>query len=226
MLKSLTLKYGYKYIFKQLSRKSNVSFEFNKLNVIIGPNACGKTSLLKLIYHACENGNHTKKLDVRTSIGEDKSAAFFDKIAKAYYYNPSELLEEQSKATYYGGVDDFVDLMLYKNILSGAEKHAKYYLHFLNKHPELKDEESIVLFDEPENSNSNDTLSYFLAGLNKTLIPAPNIQLFVSTHSLYLAVELIKRGGKLIELKEGYLNQLADSYKNVIKEYELLKVKL
>lgn len=36
----------------------------------------------------------------------------------------------------------------------------------------------------------------------------------------------MKRGAKLIELKEGYLNQLADSYKNIIKEYKLLKVKL
>lgn len=27
----------------------------------------------------------------------------------------------------------------------------------------------------------------------------------------------MKGGAKLIELKEGYLNQLADSYKNVIK---------
>lgn len=36
----------------------------------------------------------------------------------------------------------------------------------------------------------------------------------------------MKRGAKLIELKEGYLNQLADSYKNIIKEYESLKVKL
>ena len=36
----------------------------------------------------------------------------------------------------------------------------------------------------------------------------------------------MKRGAKLIELKEDCLNQLMDSYKNVIKEYELLKVKL
>jgi hypothetical protein len=36
----------------------------------------------------------------------------------------------------------------------------------------------------------------------------------------------MKRGAKLIELKEGYLNRLTDFYKNVIKEYELLKEKL
>lgn len=121
-----------------------------------------------------------------------------------------------------GGIEQFEDLLLCKDVLSGAEKHAKYYLHFLNTHPALKDEESIVLFDEPENSNSNETLSYFLAGLNKTLIPAPNIQIFVATHSLYLTVELMKRGAKLIELKEGYLNQLADSYKSIIQEYDKL----
>lgn len=101
MIKSLTLKYGYKYIFKQLSRKSNVSFEFNKLNVIIGPNACGKTSLLKLIYHACENGNHTKKLEVGTSIREDRSKACFDVLTKAYSYDPTSFFHEKSQNIFF-----------------------------------------------------------------------------------------------------------------------------
>lgn len=219
MIKSLILKSGYKHIFKKLPRKTNVSFEFNKLNVIIGPNACGKTSLLRLLKNGCDNSNHNEKLITGTSLREDRSTICVDKLTKAYCYNPNEFSQDQALSVC-ETFDDFAGFWNYHHMLSGAEKRAKYYSYFLSRHGQLKEEESAVLFDEPENSNSMDTLGAFLVGMERVFLSLPNIQVFVATHSLYLIMHLLEKRAKLIELEPNYLKSQVNMYKDIVNMYE------
>lgn len=118
------------------------------------------------------------------------------------------------------GADDFAGFWNYHHMLSGAEKRAKYYSYFLSRHGQLKEEESVVLFDEPENSNSMDTLGAFLVGMERVFLSLPNIQLFVATHSLYLIMHLLEKRAKLIELEPNYLKSQVNMYKDIINMYE------
>ena len=52
-IKNLTCGYGKIMVIKNMS----VNFEVGKINLIIGPNGCGKTTLLKSIYNLCDRSS-------------------------------------------------------------------------------------------------------------------------------------------------------------------------
>ncbi|HHX12573.1 MAG TPA: ABC-F family ATP-binding cassette domain-containing protein, partial [Clostridiales bacterium] len=180
---------------------------------IIGPNGCGKTTLLKIIYENLEPDSGTMEIGSTIKLGyfSQENEYMDDKLRVIDYVRETAEFIQTSEGSMSASMMCerflFTGSMQYSLIgkLSGGEKRRLYLLKILMEAP------NVLILDEP----TNDLDIYTLAILEEYLGTFPGIVISVS-HDRYFLDKMATRifafeGGGAIKQYEGNFSDYKDT---------------
>ena len=185
------------------------TFELGAITCIVGPNASGKTSVLRLVERALLNKKEEVQMPMFSGSKYKAKVELESKIP--VWYDPSKYgahvnLQEQDI-----DVKHWLNLSMFR--MSEAECRGLYFTDFFESNKEqLLKGECLILIDEPENSLDKQTLdAYFAAVKSCTKL---GTRVLITTHSLFV----LKHADMIIELATDYKRKLIDDWLSVAEE--------
>ncbi len=211
-VENVDLKFDDKKILKDVS----VTFEEHKFNAIIGPNGCGKSSLIKL-FAKINEPSKGKVLFYGDELAKVKRSDFAKQVAFFFQFNDSssEITVEQMvsygrsahKKLYqslsdkdFAIIDDCIekcDLVDFRtrnmNSLSGGERQRVYLAMTLAQEPE------IIVLDEPTN-HLDVKYQFQLLSLVRQIMDEKNLTIICILHDFN---QVLKYADTTVILKDG-----------------------
>lgn len=109
------------------------------------------------------------------------------------------------------GVSAFISLHVFR--MSNAQCSAHYFSEFFNRYKEtIKNENCIILSDEPETSNDLTTIDCLMNVFKSWTKHCPNLQILIATHH----PAIIKYADNVIELMPNYKSKLINDWKQLV----------
>lgn len=229
MIETVSVKHNERF---ELSDKRIFKFKPG-LNLILGPNTSGKTSLLTAIkYHCCCEDtygfchNNFCNKDTFNRLLKDFPAKVTGKISKTFLYRPEEL-----KENFDCGHSDIGTLrMLQARFESNGEGRYNYHEKFIkqltdnNKWTSLEKERAVennididnnvlILFDEPENSMAINMQFGLFDWLYEFAKSSSRLQLIITTHSIAAFGLTKKEDVNTIEMTNGWIDKIINETK-------------
>lgn len=192
------------------------------INAVIGPNACGKTTILNAIRRVNDKYDDltSKKLKsfIYAPAGYEYSISLeFDDIllkrSNIITYNPGVYSADADSQNIMStrGVSAFISLHVFR--MSNAQCSAHYFSEFFNRYKEtIKNENCIILSDELETSNDLTTIDCLMNVFKSWTKHCPNLQILIATHH----PAIIKYADNVIELMPNYKSKLINDWKQLV----------
>lgn len=195
----------------------------NGLNVICGENATGKSVILRSILSVKPDSEETKFADWEVSSKRKEIVVKSDKQTNVVNFDHSEFIGANLSQSHMAQLDytRFIKTVVLHNSWSGAERFANYYTWFFDQYQHLANSNLTIVIDEPENSNSLQTLQYIFGDSNSGMLRwiALGCQVIVASHNPYIC----SLANNLIELQKGYVSAQINAYESAL---EILKEKV
>lgn len=204
------------------------------LNLIVGANTSGKSSLLEIIktFYAYNDswGNPYQNLEyynnIHLQLKENHKATVKGKLNKVFQYKPQELKE--SRSLDYLTTD--IKTALLSNFQSygeGRKSYHEWFVDYITKNYKFNQEEISVLkeksidfdkfltiiADEPENSMAINMqfglFEWFLEWCQAT----PNLQIIIASHSIAAFAMATNPNVNVIEMNNGWVDLIKNKCK-------------
>ena len=209
------------HYFPQIGNKQTLRVTAG-INAIIGPNACGKTTILNAVRRVNDKYDDLTSKKLKSSVyapaGYEYSINLeFDDIplkrSNIITYNPGSYSADADSQSIMNtrGVNAFIALHVFR--MSNAQCSAHYFSDFFSRYKEnIKNENCIILSDEPETSNDLMTIGYLMNVFKNWTKYCPNLQILIATHH----PAVIKHADNVIELMPNYKSKLINDWKQLL----------
>jgi len=211
------------------------SFDFKPgLNIIVGPNTSGKSSLLELIerYNGYNNGFFGPEQNGFKCKQEYIQGKITGKVCKVIEYAPQKLHESQRIEQ--TGCDTYTTVA--SHFQSRGEGRYNYHTYFSSTlkdkikfseeqiaelkadNIEYSDKECIIIADEPENSMGLNMQLGLFEWFREFTKVNKNVQIIIATHSFAMFECIKHKDVNIIEMKKGWINLLKEQCKMALQD--------
>ena len=204
------------------SKKREIQFT-KGLNVICGENATGKSVILRAVLSVKPDKEERKFSDWEVIRNQNEVIVKSELQTKVVEFDQSEFIGSNLDQSSMVHLDytRFIKTVVGCKSWSGAERFANYYTWFFDQYQHLANSNLVIVMDEPENSNSLQTLQYIFGDSNSGIHRWMNLgcQVIVASHNPYIC----SLADNLIELQKGYVSAQIKAYESA---FEILKEKV